>query len=362
MPETYQRLLEVTRGRIVESVHFGAAAVVDSGGRLLAWLGDPKLITFLRSSAKPFQALPFIEKGGDQAFHLTSKEVAIICGSHDGTDEHVEVVKGIQAKVGVQESDLLCGTHPLSHLRTIEAMRARGEPLTPNRHNCSGKHTGMLAAARMRGLPISDYTNPEHPVQKTILEAVAEMCSLPADQVETGTDGCSVPNYAVPLYNAAMGFARLCDPRGFPAERSAACHRITQSMIANPFMVGGSDEFDTRLMEVFPGRMVAKRGAEGYLLVGMMPGAIGADSPGIGIAIKISDGDIPIRKANGEFYNRVRPAVALEILLQMGYVNSKELEPLAAQFGPVKPVTNWRKIVVGETRPTFTLQRGERPA
>ncbi len=114
----------MTRGRIVESIHFGAAAVVDSGGRLLAWLGDPKVITFLRSSAKPFQALPFIERGGDQTFHLTSREVALICGSHDGTDEHVEVIKGIQAKVGVQESDLLCGTHPLSHVPTVEAMRA----------------------------------------------------------------------------------------------------------------------------------------------------------------------------------------------------------------------------------------------
>ena len=149
MTESYQQIFEVTRGRIVESIHFGAAAVVDSGGRLLAWLGDPKIITFLRSSAKPFQALPFIEGGGDQTFHLTSKEVAIICGSHDGTDEHVEVIKGIQAKAGVQESDLLCGAHPLSHVPTVEAMRARGETPTPNRHNCSGKHTGMLAAARI---------------------------------------------------------------------------------------------------------------------------------------------------------------------------------------------------------------------
>ena len=172
MTAPYQPVLEVTRGRIVELVHFGAAAVVDSTGHLLAWLGDPQLVTYLRSSAKPFQALPFIERGGDQAFHLTSKEIAIICASHDGTDEQVEVVKGIQAKVGVQESDLLCGTHPLSHGPTVEAMRARGEVPTANRHNCSGKHTGMLAHARMRGLPIADYINLEHPVQQTILETL----------------------------------------------------------------------------------------------------------------------------------------------------------------------------------------------
>ena len=362
MAESYQPIFEVTRGRIVESIHFGAAAVVDSGGRLLAWLGNPQTITFLRSSAKPFQALPFIEGGGDQAFHLTSKEVALICGSHDGTDEHVEAIKGIQAKVGVQESDLLCGTHPLSHVPTVEAMRARGEIPSPNRHNCSGKHTGMLAAARMRGLPIADYVNPEHPVQGTILETLAEMCSLPVDQVEVGIDGCSVPNYAIALYQAALGFARLCDPRGLSPERAAACRRITQAMMANPFMVGGQGRFDTRLMEACSGRMVAKGGAEGYMLLGLMAGALGAESRGVGIAFKVSDGDLVIRKANGETYNRVRPAVALEILRQMGYINEKELEMLAADFGPVKPVTNWRKLVVGEARPAFTLQRTEQPA
>ncbi len=362
MTESYQPVFEVTRGRIVESIHFGAAAVVDSGGRLLAWLGDSKLITFLRSSAKPFQALPFIERGGDQAFHLTSKEVALICGSHDGTDEHVEVLKGIQAKVGVQESDLLCGVHPLSHVPTVEAMQARGEVLSPNRHNCSGKHTGMLAAARMRGLPIADYVNPEHLVQKTILETLAEMCSLKVEQIEVGIDGCSAPNFALPLYNAALGFARLCDPRALQAERATACRRITQSMMANPFMVAGPDRFDTRLMETCSGHIVSKGGAEGYMLLGMMAGVLGAESPGVGIAFKISDGDLAIRKANGGTYNRVRPAVALEILRQMGYISEKELETLAADFGPLKPVTNWRKLVVGQARPAFTLQRTASPA
>ncbi len=357
MAEFYQPVFEVTRGRIVESIHFGAAAVVDSAGRLLASLGDPHTLTFLRSSAKPFQALPFIERGGDQSFHLTSRELAIICGSHDGTDEQVEVIKSIQAKVGVQESDLLCGTHPLSHVPTVEAMRARGEALTPNRHNCSGKHTGMLAAARMRGLPISDYVNPEHPVQKAILETLAELGSLPLDQVEAGIDGCSVPNFALPLYNAALAFARMCDPRSLPAERAAACRRITQSMMANPVMVAGSGRFDTRLMEVCSGRIVSKAGAEGYMILGIMGGVLGAESPGIGIAFKISDGDLAIRKANGDTYNRVRPAVALEILRQMGYIGEKELEALAADFGPLKPVTNWRKIVVGESHPAFTMQR-----
>lgn len=347
------------RGRIVESVHYGAAAVVDSGGHLLAWVGDPQVVTFLRSSAKPFQALPFIERGGDQTFHLTSKEIAVICASHDGTDEHVEVIKGIQAKVGVLESDLLCGAHLPYHAATAEAMLKRGESPTPNRHNCSGKHTGMLAHARMRGFPISDYVNPEHPVQKTILEAISEMCSYPQEKIEIGIDGCSAPVHAMPLYNAALGFARLCDPRSLPVDRAAACRRITASMMANPVMVGGAGRFDTRLMEVCTGRMIAKVGAEGYMAVGILAGMLGAESPGIGVILKIADGDLSIRKPNGETYHRARPAVTLEILRQIGYISDKELEILGAAFGPVRPVTNWRKLVVGETRPAFTMQRPE---
>ena len=356
MAGEYQPVFELTRGNIVESTHFGSVAVVDSNSRLLAWVGDPELITFMRSSAKPFQALPFIEHGGDQTFHLTSKEIAIICGSHEGTDMHVEVIKAIQAKVGVTEGDLLCGTHLLSHLQTIEAMRTRGERVTPNRNNCSGKHTGMLAYARMRGLPIVDYINPEHPIQRTILETVSEMCGIETDRVEIGTDGCSAPNFAMPLSSAALGFACLCDPRSLSQERATACRRITSAMMANPVMVSGAGRFDTRVMEVCSKRLLMKSGAEGYQAMGIMPGALGAESPGIGIVFKVSDGDLSVRGADGSFRNRVRPAMALEILKQLGFVSEKELEALA-EFGPIRPITNARKIVVGEAHPVFTLKR-----
>jgi L-asparaginase II len=356
MTGEYQPVFELTRGVIVESTHYGAVAVVDSSGRLLAWVGDPRTVTFMRSSAKPLQALSFIENGGDQAFHLTSKEVAILCASHEGTDEHVEVIKAIQTKVGIQESDLLCGTHLLSHPATVEVMRARGESPTPNRNNCSGKHTGMLAHARMRGLPIADYINPEHPVQKAILESFSEMCGMVPERVQIGTDGCSAPNFAVPLTNAALAFARLCDPHNLSQERAAACRRITSAMMANPVMVSGTGRFDTRMMEICCKRVIAKGGAEGYMALGILPGALGADSPGIGIAFKVADGDLSVRAADGSFHNRVRPAMALEILRQLGAISDKELEALA-EFGPVRPVTNVRKLVVGESHPAFLLNR-----
>jgi L-asparaginase II len=344
MAVPYQPVLELTRGRIVESIHYGAIAVVDASTTLLASYGDPQLVTFLRSTAKPFQALPFIERGGDVHFGFAPDEVAIICASHSGTDEHVAVIKRLQAKIGVQESDLLCGVHYPYHEPTAEAMKKRGEQPTPYRHNCSGKHTGMLAHARLRNLPIADYINPKHPVQQAILETFAAMCGLSPGQVELGVDGCSAPNFAVPLYNAALALARLCDPDELSTERAGACKRITAAMTAQPFMVGGPDRFDTLLMQAAGGQVLAKAGAEGYQGLGLMPGVLG--ERGVGIAIKISDGDLG---------GRARPAVAVEVLRQLGVLTDKESEALHAHTP--QALYNWRKLPVGESRPAFTLER-----
>src|SRR5512135_2620429 len=159
----YSPIFELTRGNTVESIHDGAIAIVDATGDLVAWYADPAAVTFLRSTAKPFQALPFIEHGGQAAFNLTSSEVALICASHSGTEEQVRLIQSIQGKTGVLESDLLCGVHYPYHEPTAEAMRLRKEQPRPNQHNCSGKHTGMLAYAHWLGLPTADYINPSHP-------------------------------------------------------------------------------------------------------------------------------------------------------------------------------------------------------
>ena len=340
-------LIEVTRGSIVESLHFGAIAVVDAQGKLVASCGDPDTLTFLRSSAKPFQALPFVELGGDQAYGLTPRELALICASHSGTDEHVAVVQGIQARVGLGEVDLLCGTHWPYHEPTARSIWMRDEKPTPNRHNCSGKHTGMLAHALLRRLPKADYVNLAHPVQQSILAAFAEMVGLPVEQVTLGIDGCSAPNFAVPLRNAALGYARLSDPQRLPSRRADACQRIFDAMTTNPDMVGGPGRFDTLSMEQTGGRMVIKSGAEGYQAIGLGPGALGPGSPGLGIAFKVADGD------SGD---RARPTVAVEILRQLGAISPAELEALAG-FGP-RPLYNFRGLQVGETRPCFTLTYG----
>jgi L-asparaginase II len=340
-------VIELTRGPIVESIHFGAVAVVYVNGNLIASFGNAETVTFLRSSAKPFQALPFIELGGDQFFGLTEKEVALMCASHSGTDEQVLVVQGMQKKIGVSEKNLLCGVHPPTSQVTAKAMLLRGEEATPNRHNCSGKHTGMLAHARLRKLPLEDYININHPVQQSILKTFAEMCGIPNEKVVLGTDGCSAPNFAIPLRNAALGYARLCDPSQLPPERAAACRRITHAMMGNPDMVGGPGRFDTVMMEVLSNRLLAKAGAEGFQGMGILAGALGPGSPALGIALKISDGD-----AGG----RARPCVAVEVLRQLGVLSQQEIDSLA-DFGP-QHLYNYRKLPVGELRPSFDLVRG----
>ena len=338
-------VFELTRGKIVESIHFGAFAVVDASGRLLAHQGDPQTVTFLRSTAKPFQALPFIERGGQEAFGFDLREVALMCASHSGTDSHVATVQAMHEKIDIGLAHLQCGVHYPFHEASADAMKVRGEQPTAYRHNCSGKHTGMLAHAKLLNAPLESYLELDHPVQVAILQSFAEMCDLQPEQVEIGIDGCSAPNFAVPLYNAALGYARLADPRGLAGQRAAACQTITRAMMAHPDMVAGPERFDTLLMDLTRVRIFAKAGAEGYQGLGLLPGALGADSPGIGIAIKISDGDPSSRARNG---------VAMAILQALGALSESELEALS-KFGSRYQLYNYRKLHIGESRSSFNL-------
>ncbi|MBN2503651.1 MAG: asparaginase [Anaerolineales bacterium] len=341
----YLPIFELTRGETVESIHYGALAVVDASGQLLASYGDDYAVTFLRSTSKPIQILPFVEAGGLQAYDISPRELAVMCASHSGTDEHVAVISGIQKKIGLYEDQLLCGTHPPIHKDTARELLLRGEEPTPIRHNCSGKHTGMLALATLKGWDTEDYINPEHPVQQAIIKTFAEMADLPVKKIALGTDGCSVPVFAVPLYNAALAFACLADSSRLSEKRALACRTITAAMMDNPDMVAGPERFDTRLMEVGNGRIFCKGGAEGYQGIGVLPGNTGA--PALGIAFKISDGDAK---------SRARPAVAIEILHQLSVLTGDDLHALA-DYGPRITVYNWRKLVVGKGYPVFTLSK-----
>jgi L-asparaginase II len=346
-------LLELIRGGIIESTHFGSIAVVDSQGSLLHSIGDPNTVAFLRSSAKPFQVLPFVEHGGVEHFGFTPRELALSCASHETAQIHLDAVAALQKKVGVHESDLQCGPHLPGDADMLKLVIKQDIKPTANFNNCSGKHTAMLAHAKMRGLPLDSYLELDHPIQRDILAGLSDLSGLPADKIPLGVDGCSAPNFALPLYNAALALARLCDPRELSETRAAACKKITAAMTAHSEMVSGFGEFDCELMKIGGGKIVTKRGAEGFQILGILPGVIGEH--GVGIAFKVADGDPGRMNDALESRPRVRPAVSLEILRQLGALDEGQLKALA-KFGPKKVLKNYAGIVTGESRPAFVLK------
>ncbi len=347
--ENFKPLMVINRGNNFESLHFGAIAIADKYGNSIAWYGDPHQHTFLRSSAKPIQAIPLIERNGHTYFKLTQAEIAITCASHTGTYEHAETVQSILGKIGLGAGALKCGVHPPIDKSTEYDFVCKDEPLSPLHHNCSGKHAGMLAHAVLRGLDIGTYLDIDHPVQRTVLQTFSEMTDVPVDDIRLGTDGCSLPNFSIPLHNTAASFARICDPSELESQRAFACRTITQAMIAHPRMVSGPGRSDTRLIQAGNGRLIAKGGAEGYQAVGMMPDALWDGSPALGIAIKVSDGDA---------HGRARPAVVLEVLRQLGGFEDAFFEGLN-DLGPSFLVRNYRDLDVGEGRPVFELNFSE---
>ena len=343
---SYEPLLEVLRGGRVESIHHGAIAVADPHGRLVAWAGDAKADPFLRSSAKPFQALPLIESGAAQAFGLSDRQLAVICGSHTGTPEHLEVVESVQRAAGIGEAELQCGTHFPYDAAEARRLRQAGESPRVNHNNCSGKHSGMLALAMYLGAPRPSYLEPEHPVQRRILASLSQLSGVAEASIGLGVDGCSAPNFALPLQAAATAYARLADPAGLPAAAGEACRRAFQAMALNPRMVSGPGAFDTRLIELGGSRWIAKGGAEGYYAMALQPGAVRPGSPALGVALKIADGDAS---------RRATTPIVLALLKELGWGGVQDPDFLL-EFGP-RHLQNWRGLDVGETRVVLHLHR-----
>jgi len=333
-------LVEVTRGRVVESVHYGSLAIAKPDGSNLLTIGDSASPFFLRSSAKPFQTLAFLERGGAQFYQLEAREIALISASHSGTREHLDVLEALQKKTGVREDDLQCGTHMPFHAESANQLMQQGLQPYSNHNNCSGKHTGMLAFTRMIGAPLESYLENDHPVQQAILRTFAEMCSVEEQDIELGTDGCTAPVFSLPLSPAATAYARLCQPEGLPEKRAQACRLITQAMPAYAFMVAGPDRFDSDAMTAGGDAFISKIGAEGYLGMGIMPG----------LTLKISDGDLTLRAIS---------VAALAVLSALGVLDDRQLEALKTYDR--RSVRNWRGKEIGEIRPTRELMDRLKP-
>lgn len=336
---THEIIVDILRGEVVESRHVVAAAAASADGHLVEAWGDPESVTFMRSSAKPFQALPLVESGAADRFDFEPRELALACASHAGTDEHAQVAGAMLAKLGLSEAALQCGMHSPYDRETAVRLIREGVPDTPLRNNCSGKHAGMLALAIHLGEPNESYLDPEHPIQRRIRETLGRMADLATDEIQVGVDGCSAPTFAIPLRAAALAFARLMDPGGLPESLAWACGRVTEAMLAHPEMVSGPGRFDTRLMEVGAGRILAKGGAEGYQGLALRADALHLGSPAIGVALKVWDGD-PSGRARG--------VATLAILKALGALS--EAQRQALQPFDEGPQHNLRKKVVGRIR------------
>jgi len=336
-------LVEVTRGSITESRHHGHVVAVDGDGRIVAQLGAPEIITYLRSSAKPLQAVPLISTGAADCFHFTPQEIAVACGSHSGEPLHEETVAVMLGKTGLGTGALKCGVHePFSKEVALEL---RQDGLRPRvlQNNCSGKHTGMLALALHLGGAPETYDQPDNPAQLAIAHTVAQFSDIHPEEIAIGIDGCGVPVFGVSVRAMALTYARLVAPPGnFDAKTQAACARIVAAMRAHPELVGGTRErLDTELMRA-AGGVISKVGAEGVYTVGVQPSR--RWPRGLGLALKIEDGED----------RRARPTVVIESLRQLGVLDDAALERLAPYAKFV--VRNHRGDEVGEVRASFELK------
>ncbi|MFN2576462.1 MAG: asparaginase [Pyrinomonadaceae bacterium] len=337
-------LVEVWRGSIIESRHSGHLIAVDGNGTTICSLGAPETVTYLRSSGKPLQALPVVTSGAADRFGFSEKEVAISCGSHNGEPMHVETVRSMLRKIGLDETALKCGVHePYSVEAARELIRKQEQP-TAIQNNCSGKHAGMLALAKHLGAPVETYYEPTHPVQQMITQTMSDFSGVPSRDIAIGIDGCGVPVFGISVHAMAVMYARLISPPANAARQIRdGCQRIVNAMISFPEMIGGTkDRLDTELIRAGAGRLISKIGAEGVYTVGVLPSS---DWPnGFGFALKVEDGDD----------RRARPPAVIDALRQLGVLSAHQLEILSAYSPAV--ITNRRGERVGEVRAAFTLK------
>ena len=338
-------LVEVRRGAITESRHRGHVAAVEPDGDVVASLGAPHAVTFLRSSAKPFQAIALLVSGAADRFGFSDEEVALACASHNGEPMHTKIVASMLEKIGLGSEALKCGVHEPYGLEAAAVLRARNEVPNVLHNNCSGKHAGMLATALKLGAPIENYESPENPVQIAIANVVSQFTDVSVEDLAVGIDGCAAPIFGVSVRAMALAYARLVSPpSNFDKPTRAACERIVRVMTAYAELIGGtSDRLDTEVMRAARGRVVSKVGAEGVYTAGILP--CERWPKGLGLALKIEDGDD----------KRARPTVVIESLRQLGVLYDDSLEAVSryAFF----PVHNRRDDVVGEIRASFELMK-----
>lgn len=323
----FVKLAEVTRGDLVESIHYGAVAVCNTEGKLIAQAGNADYVTYIRSAAKPFQALSLLENQADLYFDFSKEELALMASSHSGEEEHIKLLEGLLKKINVPIEEMKCGYYsPFCKSK---------EPLTALHSACSGKHAGMLALARFKHWPTQDYLHINHPVQQLLLNVSADFADIKPQEIPLGIDGCGVPVYAMPLWRMALSYARLSEPSGLALVRKEACRRLVYAMTQKPFFVAGTKRLATDLMNVLGSRCVAKDGSEGIFCMGL-------PEKGWGIAVKIADGN-----------PRAAGPIVIELLSQLGLLTDDEKDKLAMHR--LIEIKNAKNDIIGEIHSVVPL-------
>ena len=326
--------VDVLRGGLVESVHRVSAAVVDSNGRLIAAAGNPDLLTYWRSAAKPFQALPLVEDGVLTHFKLGADALALACASHSSEPRHLELTDRMLEAIGCTEADLACGPHPPLNPEVAQRVNREGIHLTARWSNCSGKHAGMLALARHHGWETRGYERAGHPVQERILDEVLRWTGLDRERLVQAVDGCTTVCFGLSVAAMARSYAALA------SGETAGLRQVREAMLAHPELVAGEGRFCTEIMRAMPGVVIAKVGAEG-IHCAALPGV------GVGIALKVEDGDM-----------RASPPALLFVLDQL----TEQVADMPRDGTDTlrewrrAPLLSTRQVPVGETHATGSLQ------
>ena len=337
-------LVDVMRGDTIESTHSGAIAVLDVDGAVLLAHGDIDRPVFPRSAVKVLQALPLVASGAADELRLTDEELALACASHNGEHVHVRVAARMLEKVGLDVSALECGTHWPYLDEAARMLAAAGREPNALNNNCSGKHAGFLclACTLSAGADLRKYAHgyvkPEHPVMRNVTAALQAVTGFDLARAPRGTDGCSIPTFAVPLRHLARAFARVGSGIGLSPEHAAAARRLRGAVAHAPFMVGGTRRFDTRVMQRLGERAFCKVGAEGVYCAAL-------PERGLGVAIKIDDG-------NNSRAAEVVMAAMIEAFVTLDDADSGFMRSLSEVT-----LKNWNGIDVARLRPSAALRR-----
>lgn len=285
-------LIEINRGNTLENIHSGWICVLNNNKKIIYKRGNISDYAFLRSTAKPIQAIPLLKSD----VKVSAKELAIICGSHTGSPKHLDVLKNFIKKNNLNIKDLKCGTHPPTDEIERRNLILRSENPIVLHNNCSGKHLGMLLSCKKNHYSLQDYLNPSHPLQKSILASIKELSET--KNILLATDGCSLPTFALPILNIGLLFSNFTSDKQY--------NEIIKAMSLNPFYTGGKNQIDTAIMTVSKGKLISKVGADGIIITSYK---------GNSLIVKIADGS-----------PKIRSFVTLRMLTKLGWLKEDEIK------------------------------------